>query len=251
MHKLTAIIPTYNEEHNIAEAIADVMFADEIIVVDSFSTDKTVEIATSLGATIYQHAYEHSAAQKNWIIPQSKHEWIFLLDADERVSDNLKQEIHHILSKEKIEEEAFWIKRITYFVGRRVRYSGWQGDKVIRLFRRDTCRYENKHVHAEIETPGKVGKLNEKLSHYTFKSMDHYIAKMNQYATWKADQFHKQNKSPNLFDFVFKPIFRFFKNYIIDLGFLDGKNGLVISGLNAYGIFLRYAKLYALRSNKN
>ena len=248
MRKISAIIPTYNEAHNIADAIASVQFADEIIVVDSFSTDDTVELARSLGAIIFEHKYEHSAAQKNWIIPQASHEWIFLLDADERVSEGLKNEVKNVLAQEVIKEDAFWIKRTNYFLGKKVNYSGWKGDKVIRLFKRDTCKYQNKHVHAEIETQGQVGQLNARLTHYTFKSMDHYIAKINQYATWKAEQFHQSNKRPTLFDFIIKPIFRFFKNYLIDLGFLDGKRGLIISGLNAYGIFLRYAKLQGLRS---
>ena len=248
MNQITAIIPTFNESDHIAEAIASVHFADEIIVVDSFSDDQTVEIAKSLGVTVVEHEYKHSAAQKNWIIPQAKHEWIFLLDADERVSDQLKNEIKEKLSLDVIPEDAFWIKRSNYFLGKRVKYSGWQGDRVIRLFKRDTCKYQNKHVHAEIETNGSVGALQGRLTHYTFKSMDHYIAKINKYATWKAEQFHHANKRPTLFDFTIKPVFRFFKNYIIDLGFLDGKRGLIISGLNAYGIFLRYAKLQGLRN---
>ena len=177
MHLITAIIPTFNEADHVAEAIASVHFADEIIVVDSYSTDQTVEIAQRLGVTIFKHKYEHSAAQKNWIIPQAKHEWVFILDADERVSESLKEEIIRKLSQDQIQEDAFWIKRTNYFLGKKIKYSGWQGDKVIRLFKRDNCRYQNKHVHAEIETTGKIGSLHEKLTHYTFKSMDHYIGK--------------------------------------------------------------------------
>ena len=247
MRKVSAIIPTFNEAENIKKAIESVRFADEIIVVDSYSTDKTPEIATNLGVSVIQHEYVYSAAQKNWIIPQVKHEWIFLLDADEVASPMLLDEIQSILNKTEIEEDAFWINRTNMFLGKPVKYSGWQRDKVIRLFKRDTCRYEDKHVHAEIITGGKIGVLQNRIIHYTYKSMDHYIKKMNQYAIWKANQFHLSNKKPNLFHFIVKPIFRFIKNYFVDLGILDGFRGLIICSLNAYGVFLRYAILLGLR----
>ena len=250
MHKVTAIIPTFNEEHNIEGAIASVDFADELIVVDSFSTDKTVEIAKQLGARVLQHEYVHSAAQKNWTIPQAGHEWVFILDADERVPEQLKQEVKEILAKKNIIEDGFWIKRSNFFMGKEIKYSGWQRDKVIRLFRRDTCRYGGKHVHEEIITKGEVGMLKNKLRHFTFKSMQHFAKKMNQYAKWKAEEYHARGKKATVLEFVFKPPFRFFKNYILDLGILDGKRGMIISGLNAYTIFLRYAHLHALNKAK-
>ncbi|MFT4986644.1 MAG: glycosyltransferase involved in cell wall biosynthesis, partial [Flavobacteriales bacterium] len=144
MTKVSAIIPTYNEEHNIADAISTVNWCDEIIVVDSFSTDNTVEIANGLGAKVLSHKYEHSAAQKNWVIPQAKNEWIVLLDADERMSPELNEEIKNILSSDQKKSDAYWIFRENHFLGKKIKYSGWQNDKVIRLFKRDNCRYENK-----------------------------------------------------------------------------------------------------------
>ena len=155
MEKITAIIPTYNEQHNISAAIDAVAWADEVIVVDSFSTDKTVEIAKQKGARLVQREYENSASQKNWIIPQATHSWIFLLDADERVTDKLKLEINQLLANTDL-KDAYWIRRINYFMGKKVRFSGWQGDKVIRLFKRDKCRYQDKHVHSEIICDGDV-----------------------------------------------------------------------------------------------
>ncbi len=250
MRKVSAIIPTFNEVNNIEEAIKSVNFADEIIVVDSFSTDNTIQIAEKMGARVLQHEYIHSAAQKNWTIPQASHEWIFILDADERVSEELKDEVIATLSQKYIAEEGFWIKRRNHFMEKEIKYSGWQRDKVIRLFRRDTCRYGNKHVHEEIETDGTVGMLKNTLTHYTFKSMEHFTRKMNQYAKWKAEELHAKGKTASVLEFIFKPPFRFFKNYVLDLGFLDGKRGMIISGLNAYTIFLRYAHLHALNKSK-
>ena len=147
--KLSAIIPTGNEEHNIVNAIKSVDFADEIIIVDSFSKDNTIKLATKLADTILQRKYINSASQKNWAIPQAKFEWIFLIDADERVPLDLKEEILEVLSSEN-NFSGFWIKRQNYFMGKKIRFSGWRGDKVIRLFKRDKCKYEEKNVHAEI-----------------------------------------------------------------------------------------------------
>ncbi len=171
MTKITAIIPTGNEEHNIVDAIKSLNFANEIMVVDSFSTDNTIALAKPLADTILQREYENSASQKNWAIPQAKYEWILLLDADERVTPELKIEVNNIINSHT-EYSGFWIKRQNYFMGKKVRFSGWQGDKVIRLFKRDECKYENKHVHAEIISSGKIGILKNKLTHNTFISKE-------------------------------------------------------------------------------
>ena len=140
MKRITAIIPTFNEQHNIVDVIKSVDFADEIMIVDSFSTDKTVELATPLVDTILQRKYKNSASQKNWSIPQAKYQWILLLDADERVKKELKKEIFSVLES-KTNYSAFWIKRENYFMGEKIYFSGWRGDRVIRLFKRDECKY--------------------------------------------------------------------------------------------------------------
>jgi len=135
MQKLTAIIPTKNEAHNIVEAIQSVDFADEIIIVDSFSTDETLNLAKPRVTKVIQREYENSASQKNWAIPQAKYDWILILDADERVTQSLREEIQQILSNNP-KESGFWIYRNNHFMGKKVRFSGWQGDKVIRLFKK-------------------------------------------------------------------------------------------------------------------
>ena len=152
MEKLTVIVPVGNEAHNIREVLDSVSFADEIMVVDSHSTDDTVAIAKEYTDFIIQREYQYSASQKNWAIPQASHDWILLVDADERVTPELRDEIQSIL-KENPDPDvvAYWIYRMNHFMGKRIRYSGWQNDKVIRFFRKDKCRYEDKMVHAEIE----------------------------------------------------------------------------------------------------
>jgi glycosyltransferase involved in cell wall biosynthesis len=250
MLKVTAIIPTFNEAHNIAAAIHSVQWASEIIVIDSFSTDKTVEIAKSLGAKVVQHEYENSAAQKNRAIPMAQNEWVFILDADERVTPTLEQEIKELLKKEPL-HQAYWIFRSNDFMGKRIHFSGWQGDKVIRLFKKDLCVYENKRVHAEVVCQGSVGFLKQKLLHNTYLGIDHYIQKLNRYAQWQAEDCLQKGKRINLFVFIAKPTFRFVKHYFIQQGFRDGIPGFVISVLQSYAVFMRYVKLWLLKKGRN
>lgn len=249
MNKVTAIIPTGNEIHNIEAVIASVSFADEILVVDSFSTDGTYEIAHQLASKVIRRAYEYSASQKNWAIPQASHEWILLVDADERVTQNLKEEILTILENPK--HIAYWIGRQNHFMGEAVRYSGWRNDSVIRLFKRDACYYEDKHVHAEIIAKGSIGRLKNKLYHNTYITFDKYIEKMNRYATWQAKDYDKKTGTLTPYHFVIKPFWGFFKHYIIQSGFRDGVVGLTISYIQGYVVFMRYVKLWLLRKNRD
>ncbi|MFN3916437.1 MAG: glycosyltransferase family 2 protein [Flavobacteriales bacterium] len=248
MRRVTAIIPTFNEEHNIAEAIQSVNWSDEIIVVDSFSTDNTVALAENNGAKVIQRKYDGPATQKNWAIPQAKNEWVFILDADERVEPVLAKEIKKLLSQKEILHDAFWIRRRNFFMGKEVRFCGWQRDKVIRLIKKDVCRYNDVLVHEEIETTGSVGKLKGKLTHYTYKNILHYLEKWNRYTTWAAEQNAKKTPNPGFYHLTIKPAFRFFKNYLLDFGFLDGKVGFIICRLSAMSVFMRYIKIR--QSNK-
>jgi len=141
--KLSAIIPTFNEEENLRECLESVRWADEVLVVDSFSQDRTVEIASELGARVVQHEYVNSAAQKNWAIPLALHPWVLLVDADERVTLDLRDEIRELLTVEP-PFDGYWIRRANHFLGRRMEHCGWETDRVIRLFRRDVARYQDR-----------------------------------------------------------------------------------------------------------
>ncbi|MAO45716.1 MAG: glycosyl transferase family 2 [Crocinitomicaceae bacterium] len=249
MEKLTAIIPTFNEEHNIVEAIKSVDFADEIIVVDSFSTDKTVELATPLATKVIKREYINSASQKNWAIPQAQHSWILLLDADERVTPELKLEVVDKL-KENPAESGFWIYRINHFMGKRINFSGWRGDKVIRLFKRDECKYEALHVHAEIISDGKIGFLNHKLHHNTYVSTEVFEKKMVRYAKWQAKDYDGKTGVITPYHTLIKPLARFFKHFVIQFGFLDGYVGFIIAHSQACAVSKRYKFLRELRANR-
>ena len=247
--KLSAIIPTGNEEHNIVNAIKSVDFADEIIIVDSFSKDNTIKLATKLADTILQREYINSASQKNWAIPQAKFEWIFLIDADERVPLDLKEEILEVLSSEN-NFSGFWIKRQNYFMGKKIRFSGWRGDKVIRLFKRDKCKYEEKNVHAEIISDGKIGMLKNKLIHNTFTSKEAYIDKLRRYARWQAKDYDRITNKITVYHTQVKPIIRFIKHYFLQLGILDGYVGFIISFYQAKAVKMRYDYLIKYRNEK-
>ncbi len=242
MPKITVIIPTFNEADNIRPVIQNVRWAEEVIVVDSFSTDNTAEVARELADKTFQRKYTGPADQKNWAIPQAAHDWVLLLDADERVTPDLKAEIQQWMQREDIPFDCFWIGRNNHFMGRRIRYSGWQGDQVVRLIRRDVCRYDNKQVHEEIATNGlRVGKLAHKLDHYTFKNLTHYLEKTQRYGLWSARDHLQKTQKITIFHLLIKPFWRFIKHYLVQGGFRDGKTGLIISVIMAWGVFLRYA----------
>ena len=253
MEKVTAIIPTGNEERHIVDAIKSVQWADEVLVVDSLSSDKTVELAKANGARVIQREYGYSASQKNWAIPQAANTWIFLLDADERCTPELEKEIKALLTH-GTSHHAFWIHRVNHFMGKKINYSGWQGDKVVRLFRRDTCKYQDLKVHAEIESTGSISKLRQKILHYTYVDLTSYLKKADRYTTWGAlDRFEKFQKSGKKIGFgylLMRPIGRFLRHFVWRLGFLDGTHGLVVSMLSTYNIFIRALKIWRLQNGE-
>ncbi len=248
--KISAIIPTLNEEKNIAEAIANVQWADEILVIDSFSEDKTVEIAKKMGAKVIQRAFDNYSNQKNYAIEQAENDWIFILDADERISPDLQLEIEDKLQS-NITEEAFWIPRQNYFLGKKVNYSGWQHDKVIRLFNKKYAKYNGKFVHEEIASNEKIGFLKSPLLHYTCENFERYKQKVDKYCKLKARELYLQKKKPNFFNAKIKPAYRFFNHYILKLGFLDGNIGWKIAKMSAYTMKERNRQLKKLYKNES
>ena len=250
MTKLTALIPTGNEIHNIEAVIDSVAFADEILVVDSFSTDGTYEKAMKKATRVLRREFDYFSAQKNWAIPQAKYDWILIVDADERITPELKAEIQVILKTPNPNLVAYWIGRTNHFMGQQVQHSGWKNDKVIRLFKRDYCSYEDKKVHEEIIADGEIGYLKQKLHHNTYTTFDAYVEKMNRYAWLQAQDYDKKTKLITPYHFVIKPFWRFFKHFIIQGGFRDGFVGFTIGYMQAYVVFMRYVKLWLIRKGR-
>ena len=244
MTKITAIIPTLNEETHIKEAIESVKFADEIIVIDSYSTDKTIEIASNYNVKIIKREFDDFSSQKNFAINQAKHSWIYVLDADERVTTEVEKEILEAVKNPK-DCVGFYVRRTFYFCGKKVNYSGFQRDKVIRLFLKEHCKYTGL-VHERIITKGELGFFKHKIDHFSYKNYDHYISKMNHYAAIRASELHKKGSKVNIYHVMIKPAARFFIHYILRLGFLDGFTGFLVAKTQAYGVLTRYIKLWLL-----
>jgi glycosyltransferase involved in cell wall biosynthesis len=244
--KLTALIPAGNEAYQIGEAVASVLWADDIlVVVDAASTDGTLEAVRGLGNPKVRaevHEYVYSAAQKNWAIPRAAHPWVFLMDADERCTPELRDEVLQILEAGPA-KEAYWVYRKNLYFGRVMKHGGWQTDKVIRLFRRE-CRYADRRVHAEIEGWTSVGFLRGALLHDTFRDWGSYLSKLDRYTTWGAEQDFKDGKRAGFAAVVLRPVARLLKQYVVRLGFLDGIPGTIAAYLGVYGVFLKYAKLW-------
>lgn len=249
--KITAIIPTYNEEQNIRGAIHSCGFADEIIVVDSFSQDSTAKIVKEEfpNVKLLEHEYKYSAAQKNWTIPQASHEWIFLLDADERTSEHLINEIKRVINSPR--HSAYWIPRVNCFMGKELKFA-WRGDAVIRLFKRDQCRYEDKHVHAEILTEGSIGRLQNSLKHDTYqgKGLESHVIKNYRYSTWAAHDRVNKIKKITSYHLLIKPLFAFFKRYILQGGIFDGRQGFIIAMFGMWSVFLRNVKIWRMHEGE-
>lgn len=250
MQKLTAIIPTKNESHNIVDALKSVAFADEIIIIDSFSADDTVEKAKQFNSNvnILQREFDNFSSQKNYAIDKAKNNWILVLDADERINDTLKNEITSTLSSPK--HDAYWIYRKNHFMGKVISYCGLQNDKVIRLFNKHVCKYQGK-VHEEIScSSNNYGFLKNKLEHYSFISWESFIEKQKHYSILQAQELKKQGKKATIFHLTVKPFIRFIKHYFVQLGFLDGYRGLALSYIFSKNVYNRYAMLKKLNQSE-
>ncbi|RLD96439.1 MAG: glycosyltransferase family 2 protein [Aquificota bacterium] len=244
--KLTVIVPTLNEEENLQACLESVAWADEIIVVDSGSTDATLEIAQSLADRILEHEYINSATQKNWAIPQATHPWVMIVDADERVTPELKKEIQRVLEAPK--HQGYSIGRLNHFLGHPLRHGGWspKEDRNIRLFMRDKGRYEDKEVHADVIVEGSVGHLRHPLIHYSYRSLDQYFRKMERYTRWAAMDIAKKGSPVKWHHVTLRPLGDFIKLYFMKLGFLDGFPGLIIALLSAYYVMVKYSRAWEI-----
>jgi glycosyltransferase involved in cell wall biosynthesis len=243
---VTALVTTFNEQDNIQECLASVAWADEVLLVDSGSTDDTLKLAERFDPRVLEHEYVNAAAQKNWAIPQAKHDWILIVDADERVSPELRLEIERILLR-GVEHPGYYIKRENYFFGRKIGHCGWQRDYQLRLFDRRKGRYEEKWVHANVKLDGQPGRIEQVLTHYTYRSWDEYFERFGRYTTWAARDLLERGKKPGIFNLFLRPLFRFYKQYVWHGGFLDGRTGLILCMLSAFSVFTRYAKLWQMR----
>jgi len=246
---VSAIVTTFNEEDNIADCLATLDWCDEIVVCDSYSTDRTPEIVrANPKVRFFQHTYYGGGNQKNWIIPQAKYEWVLIFDADERCPPALRAEIEAALGDPQC--EAYTIKRDLWFFGRRVRYSGFQNDRVVRLFKRDEGRYKDVRVHDRVFTRGDRPALEHApvfetaMEHYMADDLYEYAQRITKYAWWGAAQAWVDGKRAPLWRAVVRGLWRFKKSYLIKGGIRDGWPGLVFCALQGYSTFMKWALLW-------
>jgi glycosyltransferase involved in cell wall biosynthesis len=238
---LSVLVPTKNEETNLAACIQSARWAEEIVVVDSGSVDRTVEIARASADRVLEHEYVNSAAQKNWALPHLTHRWVLILDADERVTPALRAEMERVLA-DPGRADGYWIRRENHFLGRPIPCAGWQRDKVLRLFDRTKGAYQPLHVHAEVVIHGRVGTLRERLAHYTYRSLDQYFEKFDRYTRWSAEDLKARGVRASLGRLLLRPWLRFLRMYLLEGGFRAGRHGLVLCWLAAFSVFTKYAR---------
>lgn len=246
MAKLSVIIITKNEAVNIRACLDSVSWADEIIVVDSGSSDDTVNICRAMGAQVHITAdWPGFGMQKNRALSHATGEWVLSLDADERVTPDLHSEIESALN-DPHGHDAFRIPRLSSFCGRYMRHSGWYPDYVTRLFQRGAARFSDDLVHESLIVNGRVGKLRQSLLHETFHDLEELLAKINQYSTAGARMLSEKGKSATLKKAVSHAVWAFFRTYILRAGFLDGREGFMVAVSTAESTYYRYVKLMLL-----
>lgn len=247
---LSVIIITKNEQAHIADCIASVAFADEIIVLDSGSTDKTCAIARDLGAQVYHTTHWPGfGPQKNKALDLATHDWVFSIDADERVTPTLAAEIQAILQQPKA--DAYSLARMSCFGSRWIKHSGWWPDRLVRLFKRNKGRFKDVAVHESVLVDGTTQSLTGHLLHYPYNSLETLITKTNQYSSAAALQLHERGKKIGVLSIIGKACWTFLRIYILRRGFLDGKEGFFLAGVATAGSFFRYSKLWFLNQKTN
>lgn len=245
---VTVVIPTLNESRQIRECIATTGWAGEVIVADGGSTDGTADLAGAAGATVLAGRWATIAAQRNAAIAAARHEWVFALDADERVGAALAREVAAIVGAPR--HAAYRVRRANEFLGRPIRRAGWGRDWVVRLFQHDR-RFVERRVHEALEPVADVGTLREPLRHVPYRDLAHHVDKLWRYADWAAADLRDRRRRARVSDLMVRPPLRFFRMYVLQLGLLEGWRGAVLCGLAAAGVLLKYARLWELTARSD
>jgi len=254
--RLSVCVIACNEERNIGDCLESVKWAAEIILLDSYSTDRTAEIARRYTDKVFQAPWEGFSRNKNMCIGKATNEWILVLDADERVTPELKDEICSLAGG----ADGYFVGRKNFFLGRWIRHCGWYPDYSIRLFRRGKGVFGERSVHEAVRVEGTTAKLSQPLLHYTYTSVHQFIGRLNRYSTLAAEEICRRQgplgagrlRWHTCLSLLARPGFTFFKMYVLKLGFLDGKDGFLISFFYSYYVFMKYAKSWeATRRKRN
>ncbi|HEY3301745.1 MAG TPA: glycosyltransferase family 2 protein [Methylophilaceae bacterium] len=248
--KLSVIIITKNEEDSILACLSSVKWVDEIVVLDSGSTDRTVEICRAFGAKVdIAKDWQGFGKQKNRALALATHDWVLSIDADERVSEALRLEIENTI-KSTPQNTAFQIPRSSSFCGQFINHSGWNPDYVTRLFKRDEAAFSEDIVHEKLITKCQTKKLSSPLIHLSYNNLEDVLLKLNRYSTDGAAALMAKYKHSGLLSAIFRGLWAFIRTYILKLGILDGRMGFILAVYNAETTYYKYLKLMALRNNK-
>jgi (heptosyl)LPS beta-1,4-glucosyltransferase len=242
--KLSVTVITRNEAANIDACLASVAWADEILVVDSGSTDDTPLRASAHGARVITRHWPGYAAQKNWAAEHAASDWILSIDADERVTPELAAEMRSALASPAA--AGFRMPRVTWHLGRWIRTTDWYPDYQLRLYDRRRARWKPRRVHESVEADGRVATLAHDLQHYAYRDLSHHHATMDRYTTLAAQEMYDAGRRAGLLDLAVHPPAAFLRNYVLKRGALDGVPGFIVSSMNAYYVFLKFAKLRGL-----
>ncbi|WP_257468177.1 glycosyltransferase [Empedobacter falsenii] len=250
--KISALLITYNEEKNLHRYLNDVDFADEIIIIDSFSTDKTEEIARQNPKTKFvKRKFDNFTNQRNYGLSLAKNDWVTFFDADEGIPLELKKEIVSVFNQQPT-FDAYFVYRKFFFKKKHIKYSGMQNDKAVRIFKKSKSQYKSdRMVHEIIECNGRTGYLTNKLDHFTFDNEEEYLDKLNSYSRLRAQELRLKNLKPSFYHYTIKPAYRFLNYFVMRLGFLDGKDGYTIAKLHAISVANRYKYLDEIYRKEN
>jgi glycosyltransferase involved in cell wall biosynthesis len=246
--ELTVVIAARNEAHNITDCVASVAFASEIIVVEDGSTDATAELARDAGATVISNSFQTIGMQRNVAIERAANPWILVVDADERGSPQLGEEIARVISGAGA--DAYRIPRRNRFLGAEVKHGGWESDKPIRLFR-SSIRYNASRVHEHVEVSGAIGELASHLAHEPYASLDSWFEKLGRYSKWWAEDRFEKGRRTGILSVVFRPPFRFLTMYLLRGGWMDGARGALLACMAATSVMAKYARLWTLGVTRN
>lgn len=243
---ISACVTTFNEEHNIHRCLQSLVWCDEIVVVDSFSTDRTVELCRTYTDKVEQHAWLGYIGQKNLIRKMASHEWLLFVDADEEVSDALREQIISEFNKGPGEICGYEFPRMVNYMGRWIRHGEWYPDVKLRLFRKDRGRSGGQEPHDQVFVNGPIKRLRGHLYHFTYDDLYDHVETMNRFSTITAREKYREGQRFRWADFVFRPPLRFLKAFFIKRGFMDGTRGFLIALISSVGVYVKYAKLWEL-----
>ena len=250
MPKLSVVIITHNEEANIRRTLESVTWADEIVVVDSGSADNTVAVCREYTGKVFHQDWLGYGRQKNLAIERSSGEWILSLDADEPIEPELAEEIRGIISSNGA-ADGYRIPRKTFFLGKRIKHGGWYPDYNLRLFRRGRGRFQERAVHEAVRVEGRVGRTRGAIEHYAYPDLASYLSSINRYSSLAVDVMAQKGISvfqASWMNLLFRPVLTFLFKYVVRMGFLDGKPGLVLNLFHSYYVFAKYAKAWEHKS---